>query len=163
MQPIPIVVRRLNFCRRSHQMRCRCVVQRLKSHHSGLCRMPELRHAPFVAVRVMVIGLICLVPGIFQSDNRRLSEAGSTLDQEPTRALIDSHKFSGRPYRNLVQRLRSPPGVTGIQKSPTLDHLESVGTCSPFPPGSPFTGYQGDYASCSYKCLGLHPHWRRAK
>ena len=30
------------------------------------------------------------------------------MDQESTRALIDSHKFRGRPYRRLVQRL--PPG-----------------------------------------------------
>jgi hypothetical protein len=66
-------------------MRYRYGVQRLNSHYSELCRTPEVRHAPFVAVRVIVIGLIYSIPGIFLGDNRRLSEAGSTLDQEPPR------------------------------------------------------------------------------
>jgi hypothetical protein len=54
------------------------------------------------------------------------------------------------------------PSVMRVQKSPTPDHLESVGSCTPYT-WQPSTGYQGDYASCSYKCLDLHPHRRRAK
>jgi len=109
-------------------------------------------------VRVIVIGLICSIPGIFH----RLSEAGSTLDQEPTRALIDSHKFSGTTLSKVALPHPAPEGDANPEKAPTLDHLENVGTFTPYT-GQPFTGYQGDYSSCSYKCPGLHPHRRRAK